>query len=77
MNEKPKNVPSSLLSKTKSDLTECIVNWYGLDCKLQCSEHCKDKGVCNHVTGKCDGGCAAGWYGALCDEGKLNSSYFE
>ena len=47
----------------------CTEGWYGFDCKQQCSEHCRDTAVCNHVTGQCDGGCAAGWRGSLCDSG--------
>ena len=48
----------------------CVDGWYGVDCKQNCSGHCRDNIPCNHVTGQCDGGCAAGWRGALCDEGK-------
>ena len=50
-------------------IKECSKGWYGLDCKQQCSRHCKDNTTCNHVTGQCDGGCAAGWRGGLCDQG--------
>ncbi|XP_078328155.1 uncharacterized protein LOC144623566 [Crassostrea virginica] len=49
--------------------TKCIDGWYGQNCKQQCSEHCRDSAVCNHVTGQCDVGCAAGWRGTLCDKG--------
>ncbi|XP_078330668.1 uncharacterized protein LOC144624644 [Crassostrea virginica] len=47
---------------------ECTAGWYGLDCKQECSGNCKDNTVCNHVTGQCDGGCAAGRRGTLCDK---------
>ncbi|XP_078330683.1 uncharacterized protein LOC144624655 [Crassostrea virginica] len=47
---------------------ECVGGWYGLDCKQQCSGHCKDNSVCNYVTGQCEKGCAAGWRGTLCEK---------
>ena len=56
-------------------LEECTNGWYGLDCKQQCSGHCLDNAVCNHVTGQCDGGCAAGWRAVLCDKGILKFSF--
>ena len=64
----------SILRKVYDKITyvlikECTAGWYGLDCKQQCSGHCRDDDVCDHVTGQCDGGCAAGWRGALCDKG--------
>ena len=31
--------------------TECPDEWYGLDCKHQCSGHCRDNNPCNKVTG--------------------------
>ena len=54
---------------------ECVGGWYGLECKQQCSGHCKDNAVCNHVTDQCVGGCAAGWKGALCDQGMQLYAY--
>ena len=59
----------SLLRKLSILLQECPEDWYGLDCKQLCSGNCKGKAVCNHVTGQCDEGCAAGWKGTLCDQG--------
>lgn len=50
--------------------TECTKGWYGDSCKLQCSGHCRDGVACNHVTGRCDRGCDAGWTGATCEKGK-------
>ena len=50
-------------------LKECTEGWYGLECKQQCSGHCRDNAMCNHVTGQCKEGCAAGWRDALCDKG--------
>ena len=49
-------------------LKECTEGWYGLDCKQQCSGHCRDNAVCNHVTGGCNVGCTAGWTGTLCNK---------
>ena len=57
-------------------LKECKKGWYGLDCRSQCSGHCRDNAACNHVTGQCDGGCVAGWRGVLCDKGILFSRLF-
>ena len=37
-------------------------------CERKCIGNCKDS-ICNRVTGKCDGKCAAGWNGSLCLEG--------
>nr|XP_022305773.1 multiple epidermal growth factor-like domains protein 10 [Crassostrea virginica] len=54
---------------------ECTAGWYGVDCKQQCSGHCRDDDVCNHVTGQCDGGCAAGWREALCDKVCKDGTY--
>lgn len=51
------------------NIKECTDGWYGENCKQQCSGHCRDKYVCNHVTGHCVNGCAAGWRGTLCDKG--------
>lgn len=50
-------------------ITECE-GWYGVNCSQQCSGHCRDDSVCNHVTGLCDNGCDAGWKEVKCDEGK-------
>nr|XP_022312538.1 multiple epidermal growth factor-like domains protein 10 isoform X2 [Crassostrea virginica] len=48
--------------------TECPDEWYGFDCKQQCSGHCRDNVPCNKVTGQCDKGCAHGWYGQHCEQ---------
>ena len=47
--------------------TECPDEWYGFDCKQQCSGHCRNNDPCNKVIGQCDGGCAHGWYGQRCE----------
>lgn len=51
--------------------TGCSDGLYGPDCKHHCSEHCRDNTVCDHVTGLCGMGCAAGWSGSLCNKGKF------
>ena len=52
-------------------LKECTTGLFGVDCKQQCSGHCEDNAVCNHTTGQCDEGCAAGWRGSECNIGIL------
>lgn len=49
----------------------CEYGFYNQDCIHTCSGHCKDNVACNHVTGQCDDGCAAGWAGLKCDRGKV------
>lgn len=59
-------------------MTDCKEGWYGMNCNQQCTKHCRDEGFCNHLTGQCDRGCAAGWTGVMCDAGKtcnLTSKY--
>uniref|UniRef100_A0A8W8NIG6 Multiple epidermal growth factor-like domains 10 n=1 Tax=Magallana gigas TaxID=29159 RepID=A0A8W8NIG6_MAGGI len=48
---------------------KCREGWYGMNCTKLCVGHCRDDAACNHVTGFCDRGCAAGWKGDLCGEG--------
>lgn len=54
---------------------ECTEGMYGADCFRQCVGHCRGGTSCNHETGQCDGGCAAGWAGSLCEKGKNASVY--
>lgn len=46
---------------------ECDIGRYGYDCYDTCG-HCIDPAECNHVTGTCRTGCAAGCRGRLCIE---------
>lgn len=46
--------------------------WYGGKCSRQCTGHCREGATCNHVTGKCDGGCDKGWTGVICETGSLS-----
>lgn len=48
----------------------CKVGWFD-NCSQQCIGHCRYNSNCNNVTGRCDKGCAAGWTGTFCDEGKF------
>lgn len=47
--------------------TECNDGSYGKDCLEKCSENCWNT-KCNHVTGKCIGGCKDGWRGFNCSQ---------
>lgn len=47
----------------------CREGWYGDNCSQQCVGHCRDNTTCNHVTGQCERGCAAGRTGTFCDNG--------
>lgn len=53
-------------------LIGCGHGYYSQDCKYQCPGPCKDNVTCNHVTGLCEEGCAAGWKGLNCDSGKVD-----
>ena len=48
-------------------ISECYGGRYGKDCAQLCVSHCR-YAFCDHVTGRCDGGCAAGWTGSSCNE---------
>lgn len=52
----------------------CREGWYGDNCSQQCVGHCRDNSTCNHVTGQCDKGCAAGWTGIFCNKGSINKN---
>ncbi|XP_062577836.1 multiple epidermal growth factor-like domains protein 10, partial [Saccostrea cucullata] len=53
----------------------CPRRWYGYGCEKQCSGNCRNNDVCNHVTGRCDKGCANGWKGVNCDEPCKDGNY--
>lgn len=57
-------------------ITECREGWYGINCTKQCVGQCRDAVTCNHVTGLCDIGCAAGWKEDLCNKGKNCNKLF-
>ena len=52
--------------------TECAAGSFGNNCTKNCSLTCGDPGVCDKVTGHCNGSCLAGWEGDMCDNGKLS-----
>ena len=51
-------------------LTECSPGLYGENCQGFCSPNCRKTGVCDRVTGHCEGGCQPGWKGKICDTSK-------
>ena len=55
-------------------ISECPDGFFGSDCREHCSMTCGIPGSCDKVTGRCHGGCQAGWTGNICDKGyfKLN-----
>nr|XP_022305551.1 platelet endothelial aggregation receptor 1-like [Crassostrea virginica] len=61
--------------KEKNCATECPDEWYGFDCKQQCSGHCRDNDPCNKANGTCDGACAAGWIGSFCEKECSDGAY--
>ena len=66
-------VPIALIhyaSFSHEHFTECDVGLYGANCEGFCSADCRKPGVCDKVTGQCEGGCQAGWKNAKCDQGK-------
>lgn len=52
---------------------ECKINYFGLDCKEQCSSHCKNNEPCNHVSGECSGGCQVGYIDEYCNSCKKHA----
>lgn len=48
----------------------CPAGTYGFQCSYNCSENCLNISTCNNVNGSCDGTCATGWGGDLCNLGK-------
>lgn len=57
-------------------IKECEEGRYGVNCSQRCLGHCKEDASCNHVTGRCDGGCDTGWTGNLCERGCTRACYF-
>ena len=43
---------------------------FGTNCVENCSMTCGDPGVCDKVTGHCNGSCLPGWEGDMCENGK-------
>ena len=49
--------------------SECSAGVFGKDCVENCSMTCGDPGVCDKVTGHCNGSCLPGWEGNMCQNG--------
>nr|XP_022311454.1 multiple epidermal growth factor-like domains protein 10 isoform X3 [Crassostrea virginica] len=54
---------------------ECDYGWFGQDCKQRCIGFCNNNVNCNHLSGRCDNGCANGWKGPLCNIEQTDLSY--
>ena len=50
---------------------ECPTGIYGSNCQNNCSLNCAVPARCNIKTGKCNGGCQAGWKSSTCDQSKI------
>ncbi|XP_078330377.1 uncharacterized protein LOC144624447 [Crassostrea virginica] len=50
---------------------ECPDGFYGKKCVENCSRNCVVHVRCDTVTGRCLGGCQAGWTGDTCEKSKL------
>lgn len=53
-------------------ITECDNGFYGTNCTMECG-YCKNKTSCNKVSGNCMEGCAFGYQGATCLQGKYHN----
>lgn len=49
--------------------TECLLGLFGANCEGLCSSNCNTSGLCDRVSGQCEGGCQAGWFQPKCDAG--------
>ena len=50
-------------------LSECLDGSYGADCNKTCGQCINDE-PCLKESGECSNGCAAGFNGTMCNEGK-------
>lgn len=48
---------------------ECALGQFGKNCNYSCG-HCSDVSQCSGVDGACQSGCAAGYQGLYCMQGK-------
>ena len=51
-------------------LTACANGTFGTNCTEDCG-NCLDEEFCNFETGTCPSGCAPGWTGEFCKDGRL------
>ncbi|CAG2195954.1 unnamed protein product [Mytilus edulis] len=63
----PVHSPFIELELCEIGIIECNDGSYGKDCLEKCSANCWNT-TCNHVTGKCIGGCKDGWQGFNCSQ---------
>ena len=53
----------------------CATGKFGENCEGVC--HCMNQAQCDPATGRCgSGGCAAGWTGDTCQQGRLHTGPF-
>lgn len=53
-----------------SIIIDCQMGMYGVNCVEKCG-NCKNNETCDIVNGTCPNGCAAGYNGTVCKDGKL------
>lgn len=53
-----------------SIIIDCQMGMYGVNCVERCG-NCKNNETCDIVNGTCPNGCAAGYNGTVCKDGKL------
>ena len=63
-------IDTFFLNKQYVSFIECSDGQYGYNCAEKCRLTCADSGSCDKITGRCVGGCRAGWSGDMCDTGK-------
>ncbi|XP_048256535.1 uncharacterized protein LOC124125702 isoform X3 [Haliotis rufescens] len=75
VNNEINNVNVPVLDFCEVEVDVCDDGSYGTNCTQTCSNrNCKgDNSICDHVTGKCDEGCMAGWNGTDCTHECVNS----
>nr|XP_022309673.1 scavenger receptor class F member 2-like [Crassostrea virginica] len=54
---------------------ECPIGLFGANCEGVCSPNCKTPGICDKVTGRCEGGCQSGWTQHKCDSACSDGSF--
>ena len=52
---------------------ECLIGYFGDDCKNECSQNCLHSAICDRVDGICLGGCQNGYKGKQCKDGTNQS----
>ncbi|XP_078330388.1 uncharacterized protein LOC144624458 [Crassostrea virginica] len=54
---------------------DCADGFFGNNCHGNCSMTCGEPGVCDKVTGHCNGSCLPGWEGNMCQSACLVGFY--